>query len=173
MLRVTYTGGDAPQRWLFDPDDVDLIEAGQIEDALDLPAGQNTWDAFTAGVLDGKAVCRRALLWHLLRRTNPDYPMPFSEAPNCRMGDLTVELGTAELAKLIGQVEAAPIVKAKKDRHLANLHAEFAVAAQAEEALRPDAVTSDPKDVTNAGSSVEVVTLEPVTELMDRSAASA
>jgi hypothetical protein len=145
MLRVTYTGGDAPQRWLFDPDEVDVIEAERIE--AELSRGEN-WDSFIMGLAQSPGVrLRRVLLWHLLRRSNPGYDMPFAEAPRFKMGQLKVELGTAELRRMIEAYEANDkIVPARKAAVVAALEEEFADAAQAEVLLSGDEVTSDPKE---------------------------
>lgn len=149
MLRVTYTGGDAPQHWLFDPDDVDFDEAERIETAMGTTS-RDTWDQFVAGVMDAKVRARRVLLWHLLRRTNPDYPMPFSETPNAKMGQLTVELGTAEIATLANRIEAAPLTPAAKASALQRLTNEFDAASAAESTFPAGDVTADPKDATAA-----------------------
>lgn len=149
MLRVTYTGGDAPQHWLFDPDDVDFDEAERIETAMGTTS-RDTWDQFVAGVMDAKVRARRVLLWHLLRRTNPDYPMAFADTPNAKMGQLTVELGTSEIAKLASRFEAAPLAPASKAAALQRLTEEFAVAEFAESAFPAGDVTADPKDATGA-----------------------
>jgi len=149
MLRVTYTGGDSTQRWLFDPDDVDMDEAEAIEQAM---GPGETWDTFLAGALDRKVRARKVLLWHLLRRTNPDYPLSFADLPNVKMGQLVVELGTDELAKLIAQIEDLPITKVRKDRHLAAMHEEYAKAQQAEAEIEAGDVSPDPDPKAGAAA---------------------
>lgn len=144
MLRITYTGGDAPQRWLFDADQVDVLEAEKIEGAL---ARGETWDDFLMGLASPSTRLRRVLLWHLLRRTNPDYDMPFAEAPIFKMGQLKIEMGTTELRRIIDSYKDNDRVPAaRRDAVIATLEQEYAEAALAEAELSGDEVTADPKE---------------------------
>lgn len=153
MLRVTYLGGDAPQRWLFDADDVTVSEGERIEQAM---GRGSTWDDFVRALLNRTARARRVLLWHLMRRDHPD--LSFSDVPDFKMGQLTVEYGTAELADLREQINAnLHVTPEKRDEALALLEEEFAEAAlfeagNGEAELTEAASTADPKDgVPNVG----------------------
>lgn len=163
MLRVTYTGGDSRQRWLFDPDDVGIDDAEAIERAMG-NTSNDTWDSFVQGLMDGKSRPRRALLWYLLRQTNPDYPMPFEDTPKFKMGQLTVELGTDELLKMIVRVQDSPgRSPATREALLNRLYAEHAEAEAAEAEFGAADVTDDPdpKAEPGAGSSGEAGTPPP------------
>jgi hypothetical protein len=144
MLRITYTGGDAKQRWLFDPDEVDVLEAERIE--AELGDGQN-WDSFLLSLTTSNARLRRVLLWHLLRRSNPGYNMPFSDTPNFKMGDLVVELGTVEIDRYLDAVNDNPnLTQQQKDRVALGFAVPRIEAALAEAELDPAAVDTDPKE---------------------------
>lgn len=150
MLRVLYTGGDAPQRWTFDPDDVTVDEAERIEAALGRGA---TWGTFTAGLIDGTARARRVLLWHLLRRDHPDANLMFSDVPVFKMGELKIEFGTAEIGLLIQQVEDNDRVSPeRKASVIADLQSELADAAlaEAERDVFIEDATADPKELSSA-----------------------
>jgi len=144
MLRVTYTGGDAPQKWLFDPDEVDVLEAERIEGAL---GGGASWDTFLMGLVSPSVRLRRVLLWHLLRRSNPGYDMPFSDTPNFKMGEFVVELGTKQIDGFINALRENPnITTQQRDRMIADFEVHRAEAALAEAAIDPEAVDFDPKE---------------------------
>jgi hypothetical protein len=144
MLRVTYTGGDAPQHWTFDPDGVAVDDAEQIEAAMG--AGQ-TYDDFTRSLINATARARRVLLWYLMRRDHPDTRLLFSDVPIFKMGELVVELGTAELAVLQSQIEENDrITPERKRAALAAVAEEFAAAAMAEADRDVFAEAADPKD---------------------------
>ena len=130
MLRVTYTGGDAPQHWTFDPDAVPVDEAERIEAAM---GSGRTYGEFTRDLISGTARSRRVLLWHLMQRDHPGARIMFSDVPVFTMGELVVELGTAELQQLIQQVEDNDrVTPERKDRVLASLQEELASAAMTE-----------------------------------------
>jgi hypothetical protein len=140
MLRVTFTGGDAPQRWLFDPDAVTMAEAEQIESAL----GGASWDDFLRGLLDNRARIRRVLLWHLQRRVHPD--LLLADMPDYRMGDLKVEFGTAEISRLIDDAHGVrDRDPARMDKLIETLEFERINAAVAEAAIESGDVDADPK----------------------------
>jgi hypothetical protein len=144
MLRVTYTGGDAPQRWTFDPDAVPVDEAEQIEAAMG--SGQ-TWDDFTRNLINATARARRVLLWYLLKRDHPDARLLFSDVPVFKMGQLVVELGTAEIARLREQIaDNDRVTPERKRTALAALEDEYASAALAEADHDVFAEAADPKD---------------------------
>lgn len=152
MLRVTYTGGDAPQRWFFDPDEVDMREAERIEQSL---GDGSSWDDFVSGLLAARVGVRRVLLWHLLRRSNPDYDMPIDDLPNFKMGQLVVELGSREIGVLLDSTrENTRIPLARRKRIVASLEAEMYAAQVAEAAILAGDVTDDPKGpaTSDAGS---------------------
>jgi hypothetical protein len=141
MLRVTFTGGDARQRWLFDPDDVDFAEAERIEDAL----GGMSWDDFLRGLVDNRARIRRVLLWHLQRRDHPD--LQLADMPNYRMGDLVVEFGTAEIDRLIADArDMRGRAPERIDKLIESLEFERISAAVAEAAIEAGDVDADPKE---------------------------
>lgn len=150
MLRVSYTGGDAPQRWTFDPDAVDVDEAERIEAALGRGA---TWSTFTGGLLDGTVRARRVLLWHLLRRDHPDANLRFSDVPVFKMGELKIEFGTAEIGLIIQQVEDNDhVTPERKASVIADLQSELATAAlaEAERDVFVEDATADPKESSPA-----------------------
>lgn len=70
MLRITYApdGGD-PQQFEFDPENPLNLEAEAVENV----GGEawEDWGLFLLRLGNGNARARRALLWVLLRRTNP------------------------------------------------------------------------------------------------------
>lgn len=151
MLRITYTGGDAPQRFLFDPDEVDVEEAERIEQAL----GSN-WDSLLMSLMSPSARLRRVLLWHLLRQANPDYPLRFEETPKFKMGQLTIELGTREIDHLVNEFASNDTwTDARKAQAIEALLAERPAAALAESGLEVDEVTVDPKDTEPPAPVVE------------------
>ena len=147
MLRVTYTGGDAPQHWLFDPDDVTVTEGEHIEAAMG--AGQS-YDDFVRGLIDRKVRARRVLLWHLLRRDHGAGSLMFSDVPDFKMGQMTIDMGTAELTVLRQQIEDNDrIPPERKNRAIAAVEEELALAAIAEadaEGTAAAGFESDPKD---------------------------
>lgn len=86
-VRITHApkGADL-QSWEFDPEDADNLEAEAIE-----LVGDETWDSYAQWLfLMGRGNMRaiRALLWILLRRTNPD--LDFNEV-RFRTSDIAVE----------------------------------------------------------------------------------
>lgn len=141
-FRVTYTGGDAPQRFLFDPDEVDVEEAERIESAI-----HAEWGSFLEGILNPPARVRRVLLWHLLRQANPGYNLAFEDAPKFKMGQLIIELGTVEIDRLMKIIVDSPkLTDARKSESLGPLLEERARAEAAEAELAGDEVTTDPKE---------------------------
>jgi hypothetical protein len=71
LLRLTYTPeGAPPEQFDFDPDKVLSLEAEALENV-----GGEAWDSY-ADWLDrignGNIRARRALLWVMLRRSNPE-----------------------------------------------------------------------------------------------------
>lgn len=144
MLRITYTGGDTEQRWLFDPEEVDMAEAERLEQALGSGA---SWDTLVMGWMNNRVSARRVLLWHLLRRSNPGYDMPLADVPNIKMGQMRVELGSKEIAALIQQYEdAIGMNEQQRQRQIRSLEAEFADAAAAEAAITAGDIDADPKE---------------------------
>jgi hypothetical protein len=143
VLRITYTGGDKPQKWFFDPDEVDVLEAEKIEQALGVGA---TWDTFLVGLVTPSVRLRRVLLWHLLRRSNPGYDMPFSDTPLFKMGQFVVELGTKQIDGFITQIRDNPnFSTAQRDRLISGFEEARAEAALAEATEELGPVDTDPK----------------------------
>ena len=70
-IRVVLAPKDSePQTWEFDPDDADNIEAEQLESV-----GGEVWDSYgqwleLMGRYNARAI--RAMLWILMRRTDPN-----------------------------------------------------------------------------------------------------
>lgn len=59
-------GAEEPQRFLYKPQKLMTAE----REALERRSGRDFAD-FTKGVLNGNAICRRALLWVMLKRQHP------------------------------------------------------------------------------------------------------
>lgn len=59
-------GTEEPQRFPYKPQKLMTVE----REVLERRSGQDFAD-FTKGVLNGNAVCRRALLWVMLKRAHP------------------------------------------------------------------------------------------------------
>ncbi|OPC81808.1 hypothetical protein B4N89_13460 [Embleya scabrispora] len=85
-------GAEEPTRWRYDPRRLMSVEREDLERRTDRSFGQ-----FTKDVVEGHALCRRALLFTFLRR----------EHPKLRFGDvdfawdeLTLEFSRAELLTL-------------------------------------------------------------------------
>lgn len=88
---VTYAPeGGQSQRWQFAPSAVKARQAEDIERRYG-----NGWAAWVNAVRDGSAAARRVLLWHLLRRDHA--ALRYDDTPDFAMGELVVELDTAEL----------------------------------------------------------------------------
>jgi hypothetical protein len=158
MLRVTYTGGDAPQRWTFDPDAVPVSDAEQIEAAMG--SGQ-TWDDFVRNLINATARARRVLLWYLLKRDHPEARLLFSDVPDFKMGQLVIALGTAELARLREQIEENDrITPERKRAAIAAVEEEYAMAALAE--ADQDVFAADPKDDPQGDAPISAGLPDPV-----------
>lgn len=71
LLRLTYTPeGAPPETFDFDPDKVLSLEAEALENV-----GGEAWDSYAdwlERIGTGNVRARRALLWVMLRRTNPE-----------------------------------------------------------------------------------------------------
>lgn len=67
-LYLTYApeGSQEPKRWRYDPRKLMSAERETLERVTDRNFAQ-----FTTDVLQGNALCRRALLWVLLKREHP------------------------------------------------------------------------------------------------------
>jgi hypothetical protein len=143
MLRVEYTpeGGNL-QRWMFDADAVDVVEAERIEATMGSGA---TWDDFVRGLVARTARARRVLLWHLINRDHPGARIAFSDTPVFKMGELEVHMGVAELVALRDDVEANErITPERKRRTVAELEREISEAAIAEAMLdQPEAAGAE------------------------------
>jgi hypothetical protein len=157
MLRVTFTGGDAPQRWLFDPDNVSFAEAEMIEGAM----GGASWDDFLRGLLHNRARVRRVLLWHLQRRVHPD--LQLADMPDYRMGDLKVEFGTEEIDLLIADArDVRDRDPGQIDKLIETLEFERIQAGVAEAAIEAGDVDADPKEPAPADPGTLPEVVDPV-----------
>lgn len=126
-MRVTFTGGDQPQRWRYRPADVMISQAQAIERAL----GQGrTWDDFAVGIRAGDATCRKVLLWHLQALDHPG--LRFEDVPDFRLGDLTIEFDSDEVEQIIENVKGAYLPEDRKRRILLDLDLELAAALERE-----------------------------------------
>lgn len=66
-MYLTYTPADGdPQRWKYNPRKLLTAERETLERVTD-----RHFTAFTGDVLQGNALCRRALLWVFLKRAHP------------------------------------------------------------------------------------------------------
>lgn len=117
---VTYTPeGGQEQRWQFDPRAVKARQAEDIERRYG-----NGWAAWVNSVRDGSAAARRVLLWHLLRRDHP--ALRFDDTPDFAMGELLVELDTAELQAMRDRAAGNTDLDAEvRDEVLAAIDAEI------------------------------------------------
>lgn len=105
---VTYApDGGEPRTWTYKPEDLPSSEAEAIEDALG-----GTFDQFGIKLLEGGMKARRALLWMLLRRTEPG--LKFSNV-EFRVGELRVEFDRTERNRVRTQIEKADIPEADRE----------------------------------------------------------
>lgn len=94
-MKVVYTpedpavSGDGGS-WQFDPNRVLGAHAEMIERRF----GQ-TWDQFTAAVVQGSIKARRVLLWYFRMLAHPGYRI--EDLPDFYTGELVVSFGVAEL----------------------------------------------------------------------------
>jgi hypothetical protein len=95
-------GTEEPQRFPYKPQKLMTVE----REVLERRSGQDFAD-FTKGVLNGNAVCRRALLWVMLKRAHPtlkfedvdfawdELKLEYSKQEYELMRDQLIEAGTA------------------------------------------------------------------------------
>jgi hypothetical protein len=92
---ITYTPHDGePREWPFDPDEIDNTDAELIE-----LCGGELWDSYDEWLyMMGRGNMRsyRAILWMLLRRTNPGLEF---DAVKFRRSDLTARIMDDEPAE--------------------------------------------------------------------------
>lgn len=117
-MKVTYTTGDEPRTWDFDPAEVPQSQAEIIEKRY----GQ-LWDQFLSDVRQGSARARRVLLWHLLRQEH--HTLRFEDTPDFKMGQVKVEHSVAELLLVRDRVAKANLDADEKDGILAALDVEI------------------------------------------------
>ncbi|MFD9319284.1 hypothetical protein ACFWDQ_16570 [Streptomyces sp. NPDC060053] len=65
-------GSEEPQRWRYNPRKLMSAERENIERLTG-----STWSDFTKKVVEGSSLCRRALLYTFLKRSNP--PLKFDD----------------------------------------------------------------------------------------------
>lgn len=104
-MRVEYTPEDPAVsgdggRWEFDPNRVLGSHAEMIERRF----GQ-TWDQFTAAVVQGSIKARRVLLWYFRMLAHPGYRL--EDLPEFYTGELVVSFGVAELTTIRENVAKA------------------------------------------------------------------
>lgn len=85
-------GSDEPHRWRYDPKKLMSVEREDIERRT----GRHFAD-FTAAVLQGNSLCRRALLYTFLRR---DHPKTRWEDVDFAWDELTLEYSRQEYLEL-------------------------------------------------------------------------
>lgn len=78
-------------RWKFDADRVLGAHAEMIERRFG-----ETWEQFTAAVVQGSVKARRVLLWYFRMKEHPGYRL--EDLPDFYVGELKVTYGVADLA---------------------------------------------------------------------------
>ncbi|WP_030387072.1 hypothetical protein [Streptomyces sp. NRRL S-241] len=112
-------GSDEPQRWAYNPRRIMSVERERIEKIT----GRD-WSDFTAAVMKGNSLCRRALLFVFLKRAHPTTRF---EDVDFAWDELRLEHSRGELLLIREQiVENAPADQ--RDAMLAKFDEEIASA---------------------------------------------
>ncbi|MFJ8743418.1 hypothetical protein ACIRL2_29085 [Embleya sp. NPDC127516] len=98
-LVYTPDGADEPTRWRYDPRKLMSIEREDLERRTDRPFTQ-----FTMDVIQGHALCRRALLFTFMRREHPK--LRFADV-DFAWDELKLEFSKAELIELRAETAEA------------------------------------------------------------------
>ncbi|MDX3016730.1 hypothetical protein [Streptomyces acidiscabies] len=92
FLVYTPEGSSEPKRWRYNPRKIMSVERENIERLT----GRN-WAAFTKEVVEGSSLCRRALLYTLLKREHP--PLKFDDV-DFAWDELELAYSRGELAQM-------------------------------------------------------------------------
>jgi hypothetical protein len=90
-------GSDEPTRWQYNPRKLMSAEREAIERHTELPFAE-----FTQAVMKGSSVCRRALLWVMLKR---DHPTTRYADVDFAWDELKLEFAKQEYAQMMRDAE--------------------------------------------------------------------
>lgn len=117
FLVYTPEGSDGPQRWKYNPRKIMSAERENIERLTN-----RNWSDFTKEVVQGSSLCRRALLFTLLKREHP--ALKFADV-DFAWDELKLEYSKGELMQIRAQAaesmtgEDAVTALAKLDEEIA------------------------------------------------------
>lgn len=128
-MKLVYTpDGDQEQSWVYKPGKVRAGDAELIERRSGMP-----WGEFNQALARGSILCRRALLWHFLRRTHPTLRF---EDVDFALDELKLEFDREELAAVREQVATTKLPEGTpeelRDVMLAELDKQVAEAPEPE-----------------------------------------
>lgn len=127
---VTYTPEDGDrQEWVWDPTRIRATEAQVMLREFGTPS----WDLFEKCIKMNDPNARRVLLWHLIRRDHP--MMKFADTPDFFLDEMTVELSSTELARMIDEARNSGASPDQKAAAIASFEKELEEANRREAAV--------------------------------------